>query len=534
MRKKFHYLLLGIGGAYSLTCSDIYAAEPHQLADFTTSVHQETTTAGHNPAFLTVLSLPAHLSYLQVSAHIGQGSFYNYQQSKHHTQGGIHTESYYRLNRNITLYGAMGYLQSKGKDMEGTAFINPSAPFHIVEANSSNKGDKKMETYHLQGGIGWKALPQLSIGASIDYTAANYAKYKDLRHKNTLMNMQVAAGINWQINQAWAVGLSYHYHRNNEAVEFATYGNKDIQYYSLISYGNFYGLKEAFGESGYTASRTPLFTEWHGLSLQGLWHLSPRLQWFSEVFFHSPKGRFGKGTSTSVTFTTHEGTDKGYNGRLSYRKGNCTHIIDGGISCHNLKNYENSYKESTDESNVTQIIYYGSNEVMDRKEWKGKLDYTLYAGRAGRNPKWITGIRTSFYARNTTTSVYPYYRKQDLHQIEAIAHAARSIPHRKGVYTLRLQAGYGTGGGTLKEDGLYTTPGSNQQAPFSREDLLLQEFEYYTAPRSLAGTALRYEYAWSEKLELYGEVSYQYTRAYRTTQTGTDRHDIGLHIGCRF
>ena len=202
MRKKFHYLLLGIGGAYSLTCSDIYAAEPHQLADFATSVHQETTTAGHNPAFLTVLSLPAHLSYLQVSAHIGQGSFYNYQQSKHHTQGGIHTESYYRLNRNITLYGAMGYLQSKGKDMEGTAFINPSAPFHIVEANSSNKGDKKMETYHLQGGIGWKALPQLSIGASIDYTAANYAKYKDLRHKNTLMNMQVAADINWQINQA--------------------------------------------------------------------------------------------------------------------------------------------------------------------------------------------------------------------------------------------------------------------------------------------------------------------------------------------
>lgn len=534
MRKSIHYLLLGMGGACSLTCSTLYAAEPQHLADFATSVHKETVTAGHNPAFLTALSLPERLSYLQVSAHSQQGPFCNYQESRHSSQWGIHTESYYRLSPVITLYGAMGYTSFKGKDMEGTAFIHPSAPFQLIESSADHKGDKKMETYRLQGGIGWKVLPQLSMGASIDYTAANYAKHKDLRHKNTLMDMQVAAGIDWEISPTWTVGLSYHYHRNNEAIEFATYGNKDIQYYSLISYGNFYGLKEAFGESGYTANRTPLFTESHGISLQGLWHLSPRLHWFSELFFHSPKGRFGKGTSTSVTFTTHEGTDKGYNSRLSYQTDNHTHIVDASISRHSLNNYENSYKESTDESNVTQIIYYGSNEVMDRKEWKGTLDYTLYAGHEGQHPQWITGIRTLFYARNTTTSVYPYYRKQNLHQIEAVAHAARNIPHRKGLYTLRLQAGYGTGGGTLKKDGLYTTPGSNQQEPFSREDLLLQEFEYYTTPRSLAGIGLRYEYAWSEKLNLYGELSYQYTRAYRTTQVGTERHDIGLHIGCRF
>lgn len=534
MRKNFHYLLLGIGGACSLTFSSLHAAEPHHLADFATFIHQQSTAISLNPAFLTSLSVPDHLSYLQASASKQQGDFCNYQQSDDSYQWNINTESYYRLNRKITLYGAMGYQNFQGKHMEGSAFINSNAPFHIIEANASNKGDKKLETYQLQGGIGWEAFPQISIGAAVDYTAANYAKHKDLRHKNTLMDLQVTVGANWKINHTWVIGLAYHYHRNNEAVSFATYGNKDIQYYSLISYGNFYGMKEAFGESGYTSDKTPLFTEYQGASLQSQVYIFPRLQWFNEFFFHSIDGRFGKGTSTSVTFTTHNATDMGYNSRLTYHQDQHIHVMEAYISTNQLTNYENSYKESTDDSNITQILYYGSNEVMDRKEWNGKLAYTLYADNTEQIPLWITGIQAQFYTRRTTTSVYPYYRKQNLHQIEVMAHAAHNIPHGKGLYTIRIQAGYGTGGGTLKEDGLYATPGSTQQAPFSREDLLLQEFEYYTASRSLTGASLRYEYAWSEKLGLYGELSYQYIHAYHTIQTGTNRHDFNLHIGCKF
>lgn len=534
MRKKFHYLLLGIGGACSLTFPSLHAGQPHRLADFATAVHRQSTAISQNPAFLTSLSLPDRLSYLQMSAHKEKGNFCNYRQSDDSHHWGLYTESYYRLNQRLMLYGAMGYTSFKGKNMEGSAFITPQAPFHIIEADASHKGNKKLETYHLQGGIGWNVCSRISIGASVDYTAANYAKHKDLRHKNTLMDLQVATGTDWNISRIWTAGIAYHYHRNNEAVEFATYGNKDLQYYSLISYGNFYGLKEAFGESGYTASRTPLFTESHGASFQNHLHFSPSLQWFSELYYHSFDGRFGKGTSTSITFTTHEGTALGYRTRFTYRQKFNMHVIEADLHRQSLKNHENSYKESTDESNITQIIYYGSNEVMNRKEWTGKLAYTLYAGLKGEEPVWVTGLQTQFHTRQTMTSVYPYYRKQHFLQAETMIHASRYIPHRKGRYVIRLQAGYGTGGGTLKEDGLYATPGSNQQAPFSREDLLIQEFEYYTAPRSLAGIGLRYEHAWNEKLTFYGETAYQYTHAYRTTQIGFNRHDIGVQIGCRF
>lgn len=535
MSKLLYYLIiLGTGGAGNLAFPAIRATQPHRLPGFTTAVHLESTAVSENPAFLTTLSLPEHLSYLQLSADKQNGGFRNYPQSNDSFQWTLNTESYYRLNPSIMLYGAMGYTGAAGKVMEGTAFINPSAPFQIIESDASNKGDKKLETYRLQGGIGWEASSRLSLGASIRYTAANYAKHKDLRHKNTLMDMNVSVGANWKINPILTAGLSYRYHRNNEAVEFATYGNKDIQYYSLISYGNFYGLKEAFGESGYTASRTPLFTQSHGGGLQ--WHLQPssRMAWFSELYYHSLDGRFGKGTSTSITFNTHEGTNLGYNTRLVYKGDRYTHVIDAAISTQTLQNYENAYKESTDESNVTQIIYYGSNEVMDRKEWNGQLDYTLYIGMKDRTPIWTTGVRTLFYTRRTATSVYPYYRKQYLHQMQAVAHASRNLFAHKGMYTFGLLLGYGTGGGTLKEDGLYATPGSNQQAPFSREDLLQQEFEYYTAPRSLAGLNLRYEHPWSPKLGLYGELSYQYTRAYQLKVLSPHRHDIGIRIGCKF
>lgn len=535
MSKLLHYLIiLGTGGASCLTFPAIRAAQPHRLPDFTTAVHGESTAVSRNPAFLTALSLPEHLSYLQLSADKRHGGFRNYSQSNDSFQWALNTESYYRLNRSVMLYGAMGYTGLKGKDMEGTALLHPSAPFQIIEADASNKGDKKLETYHLQGGIGWKASSRFSLGASIDYTAANYAKHKDLRHKNTLMDMNAAVGANWNIHSILTAGLSYRYHRSNEAVEFATYGNKDIQYYSLISYGNFYGLREAFGESGYTASRTPLFTESHEGGLQ--WHLHPasRVAWFSELYYRSIDGRFGKGASTSITFSTHEGREMGYNSRLTCKGDRYTHVIDAAIGTQTLQNYENSYKESTDESNVTQIIYYGSNEVTDRKEWNGQLDYTLYIGMKDRTPVWTAGVKTLFYSRNTTASVYPYYRKQNLHRMQAVAHASKHIFAHKGMYTFGLQLGYGTGGGTPKEDGLYATPGSNQQAPFSREDLLQQEFEYYTASRSLAGLEVRYEYPWSPKLGLYGEVSYLYTHACQLKALSPHRHDIGIRIGCKF
>ena len=51
-----------------------------------------------------------------------------------------------------------------------------------------------------------------------------------------------------------------------------------------------------------------------------------------------------------------------------------------GIALKSLENRENSYKESTDELGVSQIVYYGSNEVMSGDQLRAWLAYQLLSG----------------------------------------------------------------------------------------------------------------------------------------------------------
>lgn len=113
-------------------------------------------------------------------------------------------------------------------------------------------------------------LKVLSLGARVDYTAANYAKYKDLRHKNKLMDLSATAGLTVPVASWLTVGADYRYHRSNESVTFGVYGKNDKVYKSLISYAAFMGRVEQFGNSGYTdkSREMPLFDEGHGAGVQ--------------------------------------------------------------------------------------------------------------------------------------------------------------------------------------------------------------------------------------------------------------------------
>ena len=104
-------------------------------------------------------------------------------------------ESYYRINARMVVYGAISYDNQSGSDMTGSVFMQDRLPFDIVEDSLNNAGRKHRDTYHLTGAFGYDVYNGYSIGIKADYTAANYAKYKDLRHKNKLMDLQLTAGV---------------------------------------------------------------------------------------------------------------------------------------------------------------------------------------------------------------------------------------------------------------------------------------------------------------------------------------------------
>ena len=94
--------------------------------------------------------------------------------------------------------------------MTGSAFIDPTRkPFNLTEDSLTNAGKKHRDTYKLTGGFGVDVYQGISLGARIDYTSANYAKYKDLRHKNKLMDLSVTAGVYAPITAWLNVGADY-------------------------------------------------------------------------------------------------------------------------------------------------------------------------------------------------------------------------------------------------------------------------------------------------------------------------------------
>lgn len=501
--------------------------------DFQETLLRYAASAGSNPSFLSGMEC-GRISYLQAEGNYGGGKLVNYYQSDSRLGGLVSTESYWRLNPRLVLGGAMAYGTEKGRHMSGSAFLHPEeTPFDIVEMDDSGAGTKRHEWYMLRGETGYLLTPRLSWGAQLEYRTENYAKFKDLRHQNSLMNLHLSTGFSYEIFSGWQVGLSYGYLRNVETVGFGIYGTTDRQYTSLISFGGFYGRSEVFGESGYTSNATPLFTQTHEIAFQGQFR-QKGLHWFQEVSVRKSSGRFGSGSSTSVTYSTHAGSEVSYRSKLIWQRSRLFQVMELGITLKSLENRENSYRESTDELGVSKIIYYGSNEVMSRDQLRAWLAYRLLSGEKECRSDWSAGIRLDYRSRSMTTSQYPFFRKQNLHVAGLWLQGDRNWYKGRQVWTAAAGLGLQGGWGRMKEDGQYTSVSDDQQQPAERADLLVAEYDYQTAVRLVPHVAVGYERGITPALSGYVRTEVTYTKSFTTTMAGKYFIQPVVKVGIKF
>ena len=219
-------------------------------------------------------------------------------------------ESFYRISPRAVVFGGIGYNNLSGDDMTGSVFLQDRLPFDIMEDSLTNNGHKHCDSYHLTGGFSYSLSPAVAIGLKADYTAANYAKYKDLRHKNKLMNLDVTIGLLSTLNCQLStinLGLDYTYHRRTESLEFATYGKNDKVYKSLIDYGAMMGIIEQFGNEGYTdkSNEMPLFEDGHSGGLQfSIDH--GRFSLYNALTYSHATGYYGRKSQYTITYTDHD------------------------------------------------------------------------------------------------------------------------------------------------------------------------------------------------------------------------------------
>jgi hypothetical protein len=495
-----------------------------------------------NAAGLTRLPL-VKISTAEVFASCGKGDFTDYYQSDDHYEWGAASESYFRLNPRVTLYGQIRYSQFTGRNMVGSAFIDPTyQPFDLSEMADSTRGVKNKETFLLSGGVGVNLGRGFSLGGQIDYRTAHYAKYRDLRHTNKQMALTGNTGLAYRWmpgggRHEGVVGASYIYRRSIEGLSFNRYGTSDRQYYTLVNFGSFYGNSELWNTSGsksYTIDGKPLFDDGHGGALQAGFFRQDRWRLFAEVFYLTHKGYYGKESPHTYVFTRHNGRELSAGTVMEYFGRAFRHALRLRATQHRLENYEMISYEDTQGSRTT-IIYTGKNLTTNRETWTYRLDYTGAFGLRNFTPAWQLRAGADYTDRRRQTTLYPYYRRQVIGSYNCYVGLDRHIGKGKQLYTFSLTACYGAGNGTPKDDGVYTTPSAQQKPPQSLDHLLYQEYNYLTAQRLTAQAAVEYARTVRPALCAFVRLAGEGTYASKNEISSKKTYIFAsLSAGCRF
>lgn len=535
--KKLQVVILLIGGVF---CSANLAAQQidSAFADINYVRRQNAWISSKNAAGLKHFKLPK-ISEAKLVLDKSNGQFRNFHQSSDSYEYGLDASSIYRLNKKIVFEGAIAYSNFKGKNMAGSAFIDPyENPFDIVERHDNNRGTKTKETYTLHGAISAQLNSKLTIGGRINYQAANFAKAKDLRHINKLLDMELSVGGIYQLNDLVEIGLNYNYDRRIESIYFKTYGNKGEPLSSIISFGSFYGPLETFGEYGYTydSAIRPLTNFSHGFSFQLNLKLNEKISLFNEFTYGKPKGFFGEKGTASILYTEHAAEKYAYAGVLSISRNKNEHQIALKANYATLFNIENVYRREVMPGGGARIVYFGRRDVLDKQQLEANLNYTFFKNIENNNPSWIFNIDGNYIRRQQTTSVYPFYRDQTINSYQAKVNVKRNVVKADQMYSLGLGLGYGSGSGLAKYDGLYASPSADQLdlAPMSMDTYLYQEFEYFTKPRVSANIDLQYTKKLKENISPYVKLNYSFTKAFDTQFLGSSFGVAGLSVGCNF
>ena len=488
----------------------------------------------------------SNIAEAEIAFGMGRGGFVNYNESPKTITLDASVESFYRISPKVVVFGRMAYDNYTGRNMTGSAFMNREQsgghgemlPFDIVEDSLTNEGRKHSDTYQLTGAVGVD-LKKLSLGARVDYTAANYAKYKDLRHKNKLMDLTATAGLSVPLGSRLTIGADYRYHRSNESITFGTYGKNDKVYKSLVSYAAFMGRVEQFGNYGYTdkSREMPLFDTSHGLGVQIDIVPLRELSFFSEFSYSHRSGYYGRRSPYTITYTSHSGNRYSYSGCLTYSLGRQLHKLDLHIGSEKLQNNSSNWRELINDAGSSYYEYYDDVKTSDKVLVNMSLSYTVSLGIRHELPAWVLGGTLGLMHRKQTGYLYPYYRRQDIRNTSLDIHACRNVVIRKGVLSVGLGFGYLNGSGDICEDGTFATPSDKQSAPASMDAFLWREYEWLTSPQYAINASGKYAFVFpGTHLNTFTRlgISHLHTNSSNALLYGKNHTQITLAVGCTF
>ena len=521
-------LLLWLSGSF-------YAQKNIPDYDFTVTSHPWLTSK--NAAGLKSFKA-GKMSIATINSHKSNGGFINYYESDNSYDANVLTETYYALNDKVSVYGKVNYAYFKGQNMGGSVFVSPyDNAFNIVEYADSTAGTKIKESYAIIGGISTQLTDALLLGGRVDYQNVSYFKTKDLRHTNDLLNLKTYLGLIYQFKR-FDVGANYYYHRRVESIEFASFGNTDQQFYSLIDYGGFFGYGENYESLSRGISRgssvKPYFNQENGLSVQWVFSKHRSTSFFNELSITKGAGYYGRqGTSTAV-YTEHSSNSYAYLGKVSITKPSSFHQLALAASHTDRENTLNDVNTYTDDLQGTIIVYGVSQKISNKHRTQLKLDYTGYFGLEQGQARWQINAQTAYTSKSLRSIYYEQlsYRDQEINQLKTEIAAHKNIYSDRNAYRITLGLGYTTGSGYAFKDTYFT---ADQGDLVHLDRYAYREFEYFTAERINTQIGFRYSRLIKQnKAKIYGEINYFSIKAFDTEYIGDYWGNAEINLGYQF
>ena len=536
LTKRLTYLLILLAATLAGQAQDSLL-----LRDYRTVRLSDAWLGTTNAAAQTRLTAP-NIVEADGCLSMSRGGLVNYDDAAKQLQASVSVESIYRLSRRVVAYGAIGYDNWTGQDMTGAALYSPIStlsPFTIVEDSLTNAGDKHRDTYRLTGGVGVDLWHGVALGARLDYTAGNYAKYKDLRHKNKLMDLRLDASLYAPITGWLSVGADYVYHRQTQSVSFGTYGKSEKVYKSLIDYGAFMGMVEQFGNDGYTdrSREMPLFEDGHGGSLQIELRPTDGLAIMGSGSLNHGSGYYGRQSPYTITYTRHSRNHQEAALAIGYRQGSSLQRLDIAAIKEKVESSAETYRELTNDGGAYYYEYYDPVETGNKEYKNLHVAYTALIGLHSERPTWALTAAYDWWQRQQVAYLYPYYRQQLLSASGLSASIGRNLFTRHGVWSITVDGAYQKGTGDPYRDGTLATPSSRQPDPATMDAFLYREYLYLTAPQYAVGAGLNYAFllpGTNLATHIGLRINHRKANATNDFSTGRDHTTAALTIGCTF
>ena len=237
---------------------------------FDAVVDRNLWNSGYNRAGLRVDTLSC--SYAEVWGGIERGALTNHSQSDRSFTAGVKSESIRHFGR-ISFMGALSFDYFDGKNMWGSMFMEPGS--WLVDIYEYTPGRKVRENYSFTGALSYEINPKWQVGILADFTASNYAKRKDLRHKNTALDLKFAPSVRWS-GAEWSVGAAYIFQKRSESIKAEEIGVTPDSYHAFFDSGMFYGKESPWTSSDIHldiagVDNFPISEQQHGVELKLGW-----------------------------------------------------------------------------------------------------------------------------------------------------------------------------------------------------------------------------------------------------------------------